>query len=303
VAYTPYFMTGLIKHIRLQVAIMNDFKELTFTADDGYPLAGRLYKAEQAKGIIIVASATGVLQRFYNKFAKKSVANNFDVVTFDYRGIGGSSPSSLRGFEMDYLDWARKDLNAVIGELSKENRSIYLVAHSYGGHAIGLLENHHYVRAAYIFGTGAGWHGWMPKLEQFRVRFMWSVLAPIITCVKGYLGWSTFGMGEDLPLGVYRQWKHWCRFPHYFFDDPKYPKMQDSFDNIKMPIKAVNSVDDNWAMPASRDAFMSHYRNAQLQMIDLNPAHHGLKSIGHMGYFFGSACVLWDDVFTFFDSQ
>jgi predicted alpha/beta hydrolase len=38
-------------------------------------------------------------------------------------------------------------------------------------------------------------------------------------------------------------------------------------------------------------------------MIDLNPAHHGLKSIGHMGYFFGSACVLWDDVFTFFDSQ
>jgi predicted alpha/beta hydrolase len=32
------------------------------------------------------------------------VANQFDVVTFDYRGIGGSSPNSLRGFEMDYLD-------------------------------------------------------------------------------------------------------------------------------------------------------------------------------------------------------
>jgi predicted alpha/beta hydrolase len=296
-------MIELIKNIMLQVGIMNSFQDLTFTADDDYPLAGRFYKTEQAKGIIIMAGATGVPQRFYSKFAKQSVANKFDVVTFDYRGIGGSSPSSLRGFEMDYLDWARKDLNAVIGELAKEQRPIYIVGHSYGGHAIGLLENHHHVRAAYTFGTGAGWHGWMPKLEQLRVRFMWNVLAPIITGVKGYLGWSALGMGEDLPLGVYRQWKHWCRFPHYFFDDPKYPNMQDSFDKIIMPIRAVNSVDDKWAMPVSGKTFMSHYRNAQLQMVDLNPVHHGLKGIGHMGYFFGSASVLWDDVFAFFDRQ
>ena len=231
------------------------------------------------------------------------MANQFDVVTFDYLGIGGSSPSSLRGFEMDYLDWATKDLNAVIGELAKDARPIYLVGHSYGGHAIGLLQNHHHVRAAYTFGAGAGWHGWMPKLEQLRVRIMWNVLAPTITGAKGYLGWSALGMGEDLPLDVYRQWKHWCRFRHYFFDDPQYPKMQDRFDKIKMPIKAVNAVDDKWAMPALRNTFMSHYRNAQLQMIDLYPADHGLKNIGHMGYFFGSASALWDDVFTFFESQ
>ena len=36
----------------------------------------------------------------------------------------------------------------------------------------------------------------------------------------GYLAWSHLGMGEDLPLEVYRHWKAWCRYPHYLFDDP-----------------------------------------------------------------------------------
>jgi len=40
------------------------FKNSLFSADDEYPLAGRLYKAEQAKGIITVASATVVLHDF-----------------------------------------------------------------------------------------------------------------------------------------------------------------------------------------------------------------------------------------------
>ena len=36
---------------------------------------------------------------------------------------------------------------------------------------------------------------------------MWRVIGPLMTRYKGYLAWSKLGMGEDLPLGVYRQWK------------------------------------------------------------------------------------------------
>ncbi|WNQ02454.1 hypothetical protein ROJ25_06300, partial [Pseudomonas aeruginosa] len=25
------------------------------------------------------------------------------------------------------------------------------------------------------------------------------------------MAWSLLGMGDDLPLGVYRDWKRWCR--------------------------------------------------------------------------------------------
>jgi predicted alpha/beta hydrolase len=50
---------------------------------------------------------------------------------------------------------------------------------------------------------------------------MWRVVAPALVRWKGYLPWSLLGMGEDLPLGVYRQWRRWCGYPHYFFDDPR----------------------------------------------------------------------------------
>lgn len=110
------------------------------------------FSADQAKGTILVASATGVLQGFYRRFAEYAVSHGFDVVTFDYRGIGRSAPRSLKGFEMDFRDWAVKDLGALIDRLDHESAPLYLVGHSYGGHALGLLKNHSRITAAYLFG-------------------------------------------------------------------------------------------------------------------------------------------------------
>ena len=67
-------------------------------------------------------------------------------------------------------------------------------------------------------------------------------------------------MGEDLPMGVYRQWKRWCRYPHYFLDDPSMQRAVSDFDRIRSPIMAANSIDDRWAPPVSRDAFMVGYK-------------------------------------------
>lgn len=92
-------------------------------------------------------------------------------------------------------------------------------------------------------------------------------------------------MGEDLPLGVYQQWKRWCGFPNYFFDDPDYPEMEERFAAVKTPIKAVNAVDDKWAMPQSRDAFLKYYTGSVLEIQDLKPQDIGLRAIGHMRYF------------------
>ncbi|GAC15756.1 hypothetical protein [Aliiglaciecola lipolytica] len=166
-----------------------------------------------------------------------------------------------------------------------------------------MLNNHQKVTAAYTFGTGAGWHGWMPMLERLKVSFMWNIIAPILTRYKGYLGWSALGMGEDLPLDVYKQWKRWCSFPHYFFHDPQYPEMHEKYEQISMPLKAVNAIDDKWALPHSRDVFMAYYKNVTLHTADIDPKEFGLNEIGHMGYFYAAASGLWDDVFSFFTSQ
>lgn len=179
-------------------------------ASDGHVLHAMQYLASgQPKGYLIVAGATGVPQRFSKRFAQFAAAQGLKVWTLDYRGIGLSKPESLVGFEMDYLDWARQDLAALLAHLATQGATpIWMVGHSYGGHAFGLLPGKERVQRFATFATGAGWHGWMPPLERLRVLFMWRVLGPLIVRAKGYLAWSLLGMGEDLPRGVYTQWRH-----------------------------------------------------------------------------------------------
>jgi len=202
---------------------------------------------------------------------------------------------------MQYLDWARFDLKAAVDAMPDDGVPLFMVGHSFGGHAFGLLNNHARVSRFYTFGTGAGWHGWMPKSEQIRVQFLWRILGPLLTRWKGYLAWSRFGFGEDLPLGVYKEWKRWCQFPRYFFDDPHMPDIQGRFDEVTTPMIAANATDDLWALPASRDAFMSGYRNAPVQSVDLKPHASGIGAIGHMGYFRRQAQPLWETALRWFE--
>ncbi|XLV72048.1 alpha/beta fold hydrolase [Ralstonia syzygii subsp. celebesensis] len=187
---------------------------VSLTAADGYVLGGSRYPADAvSKGRLVVAGATAVPQGFYRRFAQFASARGFETLTFDYRGIGRSRPPSLNGFRTDLLDWARLDLAAAVDTMADGAVPLCVVGHSYGGHAFGLLPNHRKVAGFYVFGTGAGWHGYMPLGERLRVLAMWNTVLPVLTWWKGYCPWKMLGLGEDLPVDVYRQWRHWCRFP------------------------------------------------------------------------------------------
>jgi predicted alpha/beta hydrolase len=268
---------------------------ITLSADDGFALgATRFEPSTPAHANLIVAGATGAPQRFYRRFAEHARDRGFSTLTLDYRGLGRSAPKRLRGFDMQYLDWARLDLAAAVALMADDVRPLYLVGHSFGGHAFGLLPNVDRIAALYAFGVGAGWHGWMPRREQVKVLFLWHVMGPILTRLFGYLRWSFLGMGEDLPLGVYRQWKRWCRYPRYFFDDPLMADVARDFARVRQPIRAASSLDDLWAPPASRDAFMQGYVNAPWRGIDVDPSISTTGRIDHLGYFRTPARALWD---------
>ena len=267
------------------------------TAADGYRLAVRRYSAPDPRARIVMAGATGVPQGFYRRFATHAANAGFDVVTFDYRGIGDSAPATLRGFRMDYRDWGRLDLAAIVEDTADDHLSTHLVAHSYGGQALGLLPDPSRLQSMHAFGTGTGWSGYMPRLERLRVRLLWDLAGPVITRSAGYLAWSRLGFGEDLPLDVYQQWKRWCRYPHHYFEDPDISsEMIALFERVDVPIVAINSTDDRWIPPGSRDAFMSFYVNAKITTRDLRPSALGVSSLGHMGYFREEAKPLWNDV-------
>ena len=276
---------------------------IDFLAHDGYMLTGILYTPKTIKARIVVACATDVPQPFYRRFAEFSAAQGFEVLTFDYRGIYLSAPKQLKDFQMSYLDWGEHDLTGAIDRLKSDNLPLFMVGHSYGGQALGLTRNHHKVSAMYCYGTGAGWHGFMPFKERIKVQVIWNIVFPPMVAIKGYLPWSKLNMGADLPKGVYQQWRKWCKNPTYFFADPQQQDLHQRYSEVKTPIFAIAALDDDWALPQSRDSFMQHYRQAPMHYINISAKDYGLKTIGHMGYFRKGSEQIWQKMLDQFDQM
>lgn len=282
-------------------------QNIRLAALDGFPLTATLYTPDKpalsSQGrpqFIVIGSATAVPRGFYKRFCEYAASQGLHAIVADYRGIGESMPPSgkLRGFVMDYADWSRYDLAAAV-QYAQERGEVYLVGHSLGGHALGQLPDPNRIKAAYFCGAGAGWAGWMPQPERSKVWIMWNIIGPIATGILGYQPMSKLGIGEDLPLGVYRDWKRWCSFPRYFFDDPApdAKAIAVKFSQVRVPIAANVSTDDLWAPPASRNAFFEGYTHTHVERIDITPQQMGVRQIGHMGYFRKeTGAVLWPQI-------
>jgi predicted alpha/beta hydrolase len=275
---------------------------------DGYRLRATHHAPSSAERgdrpvqCLVIGSATATPRGYYRRFAAWCASQGLDVFVADYRGIGESKQGSLRGFEMAYADWSQHDLGALIekaqacarlGNMPTPDQTgqdsddrVWLVGHSLGGHALGQLPDLRALRAAYVCGSGAGWSGWMPGLERWKVSLMWNVLGPVATRIAGYQPMSWFGMGEDIPMGAYRDWKYWCSHRRYFFDatDARSRAIAARFEDVRFPVAAMVATDDLWAPPRSRDAFFSGFKNAPVEALDLGPAELG-GPCGHFGYF------------------
>lgn len=272
-------------------------------ADDAPIVAVRRAPSGSPRAHVVVAGAIGVPQDFYRRFADHAVSRGHATWTLDYRGVGRSAPprgpSALRRMRADLLDWGRLDLGAVVEEASAAARAagvpLWVVGHSFGGLALAMLPAPSRVQAAYAFGTGAGWHGWMPAGERPRVLAMWHLVMPALTRAFGYAPWRMFG-AADLPLGVYRQWKRWCSRPGYVFDDPEDgPRLQAGAARLRMPLAMASAHDDRWSPPASRDALLAAWGTSAVERVDIDPRRLAAGAIGHMGYFRSTGRPLWDD--------
>jgi predicted alpha/beta hydrolase len=137
---------------------------------DGTKLGATLFHGGD-RGWVVVGGATGVPQVYYRHLAEwLAETQRLNVLTFDYRGIGASKPTSLRGFAADLRTWA-SDLRAAV-DYAADRGPTAVVGHSFGGHAFGMTEGHRRTVGLYTFGSGSGWSGWMPTAEQWRV---WSL--------------------------------------------------------------------------------------------------------------------------------
>ena len=112
-------------------------------AADGHLIGGftwRHIRTDLERPVVIINAATSVRCRHYSRFADYLFANGFDVITYDYRGIGESRSGSLKGFKASWSDWGVLDFEAILQRAQREfaGQPIDVVGHSFGGCAAGL---------------------------------------------------------------------------------------------------------------------------------------------------------------------
>jgi predicted alpha/beta hydrolase len=182
------------------------------------------------------------------------------VFSYDYRGIGGSKPQSLRGFQALARDWA-KDMSAVIDWVEQilSPEKIIIIGHSIGGQMMGLLENADKVDAMITASAQSGYWGMQGGNQKYAVAFHMYVTFPLLTHLLGYMPWSSFSSAEDLPKGVALEWARWCRNPKYLLGDKTLPL--ERYAQFQAPILAYSIDDDNWGTAPAVDAMMSAYPN------------------------------------------
>lgn len=262
---------------------------VTIPCADGVMLGGHFRKAAggQNHGAVIVNPATGVLARYYSRYAAFLATHGFDVWTYDYRGIGESRPADLRGCGYRWRDWGELDFDAVLrmAKARAGKTPLLVVGHSIGGFLPGLAESAPAIDRMLTVGAQyAYWPDYAPN-RRVGLFLKWHVAMPLLTALWGYFPGKRLGWLEDLPAGVANEWSF--RRSRMELGHPR-TKRQDVLGRlaaVAAPILAVTVSDDEFATPRAVRRALDYYRGAPRSEAMLTPSDLGLDAIGHFGLF------------------
>lgn len=277
-------------------------RDLNVPARDGFDLAATLFEPDEPTGrVVVINSATAVPRRFYRHFAAALAEAGYTALTYDYRGIGGSRPKSLRGFDARVDDWAMQDMAGVVDWVQEELAPdrIFMVGHSVGGQVAGLLHNADAIDGMVTFSSQSGYWAMQGGEQKLTTCFHVHVTLPLASHVFGYMPWSKVGSAEDLPKGAALQWARWCRHPQYLLGDPELPL--DRYRRFQAPVLAYSIDDDKWGTARSVDAMMKAYPHLERRHLRLEGS--GVPRLGHFGYFRPAARPLWSEPIAWLDGR
>lgn len=261
------------------------FKE---PAADGYLIGGftwRHLRTDFERPVVIINAATSVRCRHYSRFADYLFANGFDVITFDYRGIGESRSGSLRGFKASWSDWGVLDFEAMLQRAQREfpGQPIDVVGHSFGGCAAGLGASGAVIRR--IVTVGAQFAYWRDYEASGRWQMFgkWHVVMPLVTALCGYFPGKRLGWLEDTPAGVVRDWG--TPTPRYETRPSGRALVELPFARVKAQLLAISITDDLFGTVAAIERLLSYFEGSARTHLRIAPEEIGEKAVGHFAFF------------------
>jgi predicted alpha/beta hydrolase len=268
-----------------------------FRAPDGYELGGFLWHSPQEgeeRPILIISSATSVRCRYYARFALYMFQHGFDVLTYDYRGIGESRPNQLKGFNADWADWGEQDLEGAllyIGQILP-GRPLRVIGHSIGGFAIGLAPSNG--RIGRILSVGSQYAYWRDYGARHKLRMLckWHLVMPLMTPLFGYFPAKRLGWMEDTPAGVARDWsgmkarfEDTLRAGRSVAGRAEGDVLRERFEQVQAPMLAISFSDDPHGTVPAVNRLLAYFRGSERKHLHLKPSDVGHETIGHFAFF------------------
>ncbi|MBP2463360.1 MULTISPECIES: alpha/beta fold hydrolase [unclassified Rhizobium] len=261
---------------------------VTITCQDGVVLGGHIWPASGPPlASVVINPATGVLARYYHYYAEFLTRHGFDVLTYDYRGIGLSRPASLKGCGYRWRDWGEQDFDAALRFMHdrRPDQPLQVVGHSIGGYLPGLSPNG--ARIDRMLTVGAQYAYWRDYAPGHRARlfFKWHVVMPVLTAAFGYFPGKRLGWLEDLPAGVANQWSFRGARMEMTHPVGERDEVLRRFAAVTAPILAIAVADDDIGSVAAIRRSLAYYSGAERTEVLLEPAVYGHSRIGHFGLF------------------
>ena len=256
---------------------------------DGRQLALTKFEAINGteKHFIIINSALGIKQEYYQKIAQYLQSQHCTVITWDPRGIGGSRLDNVKKDTAKLREWGSHDLEAVLNYVVDLGwvkwQNIHLIGHSAGGQLVGLCPSLEKLKNIYLICSGTGNWRLYSKKQWPRMFAAWYLLVPSVLTLFGYVP-AKLGVGHDLPKGVAQDWRNWCLNKDYLFSDKS---INETFYNrFEGKLHAIGFKDDlDFTPETTIKDLIKRFSNAEKELNVYHPAQFMQKKIGHFGYF------------------
>lgn len=190
-------------------------KEITLPTPNGNDIGVVKFSSKkELKETVVISSATGVLQRYYAKFAEYLAIKGCTVYTFDYSGIGKSIDNrKLLKKQSNLKSWGSNDQATVVAFAKCENREsqLTLITHSVGGQLLGFNPHFNKIDKIIMVASQGGYWKDFKGIHLIKMWLFWYILIPGLTPIFGYFPSKKIGLFENLPKNMAYEWASWGR--------------------------------------------------------------------------------------------
>jgi predicted alpha/beta hydrolase len=269
-----------------------DERPVEFLADDGVSLAGLWFvpgpEQRPPSTAIVVVCGAGIPARFYHRLARFVADRGAAVLTFDYRGIGGSRRGKLRNMHSGMDEWAALDIAAALRHAgaSFPDLPMAAVAHSVGTLLVGAAPGATKLARVVFLGAHTGY--WRDYHAKWRgpLFLTWHVLMPAVTRLVGFFPGRALKLGEDLPRQVAYDWAG-RRQPGLIRtqrDERRFGPHLHRYAEFRAETLVMSISDDAFAPPEAAERLLAMYPNVTATRETVRPKALGLLRLGHFGF-------------------